>query len=68
MQNGKVKWFDEGKGYGFIESGGRDYFVHYKEIEMTGFKTLQTEESVNFTAKTTPKGLTATQVKRGHNT
>lgn len=47
--NGKVKWFNETKGYGFIAvSGDEDYFVHYSKISGEGFKTLQEGQEVSF--------------------
>ncbi|WLR53008.1 cold-shock protein CspD [Bacillus tianshenii] len=49
MQNGKVKWFNAEKGYGFIEvEGGDDVFVHYSAIEQEGFKTLEEGQEVSF--------------------
>lgn len=49
MQNGKVKWFNAEKGYGFIEvDGGNDVFVHYSAIEGDGFKTLEEGQDVSF--------------------
>ncbi len=46
---GKVKWFNAEKGYGFIEyEGGKDVFVHFSAIEMEGFKTLKEGQVVNF--------------------
>lgn len=49
MQNGKVKWFNNEKGYGFIEvEGGDDIFVHYTAIQGEGFKTLEEGQSVSF--------------------
>lgn len=62
MQDGKVKWFDDAKGFGFIESQGKDYFVHYKEVQSDGFKTLAGGASVKFTPGKTAKGLIATLV------
>ncbi|WP_100486562.1 cold-shock protein CspD [Sporolactobacillus pectinivorans] len=48
-QNGKVKWFNAEKGYGFIEvEGGNDVFVHYSAIEGDGFKTLEEGQEVSF--------------------
>ncbi|WP_010630860.1 cold-shock protein CspD [Sporolactobacillus vineae] len=48
-QNGKVKWFNAEKGYGFIEvEGGNDVFVHYSAIEGDGFKTLEEGQEVQF--------------------
>ena len=49
MSVGKVKWFNESKGYGFIESdGGQDLFVHFSEIQGEGFKTLHEGQTVEF--------------------
>lgn len=49
MQNGKVKWFNSEKGYGFIEvEGGDDVFVHFSAIQGEGFKTLEEGQSVEF--------------------
>jgi CspA family cold shock protein len=64
MQQGTVKWFDDGKGYGFIQSGGKDFFVHFKEIQSEGFKTLQEGNVVSFVGETSPKGLIAKNVIR----
>ncbi|WP_077616196.1 cold-shock protein [Caenibacillus caldisaponilyticus] len=49
MQNGRVKWFNAEKGYGFIEvEGGNDVFVHYSAIQEEGFKTLEEGQQVQF--------------------
>jgi cold shock protein len=49
MQNGKVKWFNNEKGYGFIEvEGGDDVFVHFSAIQGEGFKTLEEGQEVSF--------------------
>ena len=64
MQQGKVKWFNERKGYGFISrDDGDDVFVHYSEIESDGFKTLAEDQEVSFEIKEGPKGLQASNVK-----
>jgi len=63
MQNGIVKWFDNAKGFGFIESKGKEYFVHFKEIQTDGFKTLAEGIKVTFDAQTSPKGPVAKNVK-----
>jgi len=62
MLTGNVKWFNEAKGFGFISSSGKDYFVYFKEIQGTGFKTLQEGQKVQFEAGTTPKGPCAENV------
>lgn len=59
---GKVKWFDDKKGYGFAESEGRDYFVHYKEIQGTGFKTLNEGQTIQFNPAEGVKGKVAKNV------
>lgn len=63
MVHGKVKWFNEAKGFGFIESEGNDYFVHFKSILKDGFKTLPDGCSVEFTPKKGLKGMEAVDVK-----
>jgi len=60
---GKVKWFDERKGYGFIESEeGEDVFVHYSEIQSEGFKTLEEGQNVEFDVVQGDKGKQAVNV------
>ncbi|MBX3395284.1 MAG: cold-shock protein [Phycisphaerae bacterium] len=64
MQTGKVKWFDDKKGFGFISSAeGRDVFVHYSEIVAEGHKTLTEGQDVEFEIVQDAKGPKATQVK-----
>lgn len=65
MSSGKVKWFSESKGYGFIEpeGGGDDIFVHYSSIKCEGFKTLNEGQSVSYNAEQGPKGLHAVEVE-----
>ncbi len=60
---GKVKWFNETKGYGFIEQDGdKDVFVHYSAIQMDGYRTLKEGQPVEFVVLETPKGLQASEV------
>ena len=63
MAVGTVKWFNESKGYGFIESeDGKDLFVHFSEIQGEGFKTLAEGQSVEFEEGMGQKGPQATKV------
>jgi cold shock protein len=63
MLKGKVKWFSETKGYGFIEvEGRRDIFVHYSAIQKEGFKTLQEGQEVEFEIVDGLKGPQASNV------
>lgn len=62
---GVVKWFNDAKGFGFIEhTSGRDVFVHYSVISSEGFKTLKDGETVEYELKEGPKGLQASKVLR----
>ena len=62
MAQGKVKWFNESKGYGFIESDdGEDCFVHFSEIQSDGFKTLHEGQAVEFEKTMGQKGPQASK-------
>jgi cold shock protein len=66
MASGKVKWFDNKKGFGFIaQDAGQDVFVHHTSIMGGGFKTLDEGEMVTFEVITSDKGLKAQNVERG---
>ncbi len=65
MAVGQVKWFNDEKGYGFIEQeDGDDVFVHHSEIQMEGFKTLSEGQKVEFEITQGPKGPQASNVTR----
>ena len=65
MASGTVKWYNEAKGFGFIQQeGGEDVFVHYSAIQGDGFKTLAEGERLEFDIVRGPKGLQAANVRR----
>ena len=66
MPQGRVKWFNDAKGYGFIEQpdGGADVFVHYSTIDMDGYKTLAEGMEVDYDFTQGDKGLHATRVTK----
>lgn len=67
MATGKVKWFNNAKGYGFIlpEDGGEDLFAHYSSIQMDGYKTLKAGQDVEFDTLEGPKGYHAVNIRSG---
>lgn len=64
-QTGTVKWFDDGKGFGFItpEAGGKDLFAHFSEIQGTGFKSLAEGQRVEFEVTEGKKGPQASKIR-----
>jgi CspA family cold shock protein len=66
LATGKVKWFNDAKGFGFIEQkdGGKDIFVHFSAIKEEGFKSLKEGDEVSFDIIDGPKGPQATNVAR----
>ncbi len=65
MTTGTVKWFNSDKGFGFIvpDDGGRDIFVHHSVIDMDGFRSLEENQQVEYSASQGAKGLQADQVR-----
>ncbi|HEY7240660.1 MAG TPA: cold-shock protein [Burkholderiales bacterium] len=65
MATGKVKWFNDAKGFGFItpDDGSKDLFAHHSSIQMAGFKSLKENQQVQFDVVNGPKGPAATNIK-----
>ncbi len=69
MASGKVKWFNNSKGYGFIQQDdGTDIFVHFSAIQGEGYKTLEEGQPVEFEITEGPKGLQAANVAKSQGT
>lgn len=65
MPQGKVKWFNDSKGYGFItQDGGQDVFCHYSAIVGEGYRSLKEGDPVQFEVTRGPKGLQASNVRK----
>lgn len=65
MVEGTVKWFNDAKGFGFIQQdGGKDVFVHHTAIQGNGFKSLTEGDRVTFEVVSSPKGLSAKNVRK----
>ena len=65
VQTGKLKWFNEDKGYGFIkpDSGSQDIFIHISEIEKAGYKTLNVDNRISYTIKNNKGKVSAIDIQ-----
>ena len=65
MATGKIKWFNDQKGFGFIadDNGGEDVFVHFSVVEMDGFRSLKEGQEVEYESESSGKGLKAVVVR-----
>jgi len=64
MKSGTVKWFNDQKGYGFLETDGPDVFVHHSAIQGEGYKSLTEGDRVEFSVEAGPKGPAAANVRK----
>jgi cold shock protein len=62
MLQGTVRWFNDQRGFGFIEADGIDYFAHFKEIQAQGFKSLKEGQKVSFAPELSSKGKCAKNI------
>ncbi|WP_071336273.1 cold-shock protein [Burkholderia contaminans] len=64
MNTGMVKWFNDAKGFGFItpDDGSEELFVHFSEVNVSGFKSLQDQQRVRYEVRNGPKGKQAADV------
>jgi cold shock CspA family protein len=65
MPKGKVKWFNDSKGFGFItpDDGGKDLFAHHSSIQMEGYKSLKENQAVEYEVRDGPKGPAAANIR-----
>ncbi|QTD95294.1 cold-shock protein [Burkholderia anthina] len=64
MNTGTVKWFNDAKGFGFItpDDGSEELFVHFSEVNVSGFRSLQDQQRVQYEVRSSPKGMQAANV------
>ena len=62
MHYGRVKWFNDEKGFGFVEGENEDIFIHYSQIKQDGYKSLNTDDKIGYELVQTDKGLQAQNI------